>query len=455
MKTTSSCMTISWKDRTKQLSMLLLLGSILFNISCKKQDENTVGSDVIGDRSGFDIRVTDTFEVVAYSVKADSVPETNTLPYYLLGQMNDPVLGRTSADIITQFSVPFENFTFEGTIDSVVLQLRYAGANGVYGNKATAQSIRVYELDEDLPVHTENSSFHSAKSYRYKPALLGEHTGVFNVTDSVMTELDSVKIGYAPQLRVRITDPSFIARLQALSGITEASFKSQFKGLVVSAGHQSLAPGEGALAFMYLSQAESNVTVYTRKTDGSHNRYQFPVSRVNESKTNRYVHSGQPADLQPVNGGVHQPNNYIQAAGGIRLRVLIPGLNNLAANQAIAVNNARLVLTAKADALYEVPSRLIPYGADEKGALAAIPDFNEQYGGTFNAGTQTYSFNVNRYIQQMLTTYYQEKRDINYGFNITIPTGDINAARRLLLDTDNSDPASRKLKFILTYTVIK
>lgn len=442
--------------------MLLVLSSILFIISCKKEeDKNTVGSDVIGNRSGFDVRI-DTFDVIAYSVKADSVTTTNRLPYYLLGKMNDPALGTTTANIITQFNVPLNGFTFDGTIDSVVLQMRYAGLKGIYGTNLVNQTIKVHELTEDLPLNVVdangyNFEFYSTRNYAFSASELGSYVGKFNLNDSVKINVNTTTFGYAPQLRIKLTDASFIARLQAIQGISQDAFKQQFKGLVISAEQQTMGAGEGALVSLFLSNTESMVAVYTHKTENGNtifNKFDLPVNGTAQSRTNQYKHTGQPA-LQAANGGTHQVQNYLQAAAGIRTRILVPGLAQIAANRPIAVNNAKIIITAEPSATYEAPGKLIPYGADENGAPVSIPDHNEYFGGVYNVNG-TYSFNVNRYVQNILTTYNQQKKDVNYGFNIIIsPYEELDLARRVILNTDNTNPADRKLKFILTYTVIK
>ena len=142
-------MMTSLADKTKWITILLAGALIFSNTSCKKEN-NEIGSDIIGNRSGFNVQVTDTFDVIAYTSLADSV-DTRFLSYYMLGQTNDPVIGKTTANLVTQFLYPVSGFSFTNfTIDSVVLQLRYAGPTAVYGNNTT-QTIKVYEIAEDLP----------------------------------------------------------------------------------------------------------------------------------------------------------------------------------------------------------------------------------------------------------------------------------------------------------------
>lgn len=456
-------MIIYWRDRTKSFACLLFTAFILINTSCKKEVDNTVGSDVIGNRSGFETRV-DTLEAIAYSTKADSI-DTRFLNYYLLGQMNDPILGTTNANLITQYSIPFDQFDFEGSvIDSVVLQLRYAGATGIYGNNTSQQVLKVYEVTEDLPVSTESSilGYYMSNREYSKSAEIGSYTGNFNLTDSVYLTIGTAQVGYAPQLRIRITDQAFISKLQNATKtgefLNETNFKAAFKGLFISAENQSLATGEGALTYMYLSNVESALVAYTSKVEGTttvSRKYEFPISRFSTVKANQYKHSGQPA-LQASVGGTHQNTCYVQGAGGIKTRIIIPGLASLGAGKQIAVSNARLVLTAKDTAGYNAATRMIVRGADQAGATTAIPDELEAgYGGNFDANLSTYTFNVNRFAQQVINTYYQSKTDVNYGLTLSVPSNDVDAARRVILDTDTSSLADRKLKFVVTYTVIK
>jgi hypothetical protein len=458
-------MIIYWKDRTKNLCLLLAAAIILINTSCKKQVDDNVGTDVIGNRSGFDTRV-DTLDVITYSSKADSI-DTRFLNYYLLGQMNDPVTGKTDANLITQYSIPFDQFDFEGSvIDSVVLQLRYAGALGIYGNNTTTQTLKLYEITEDLPVSTESSilgHYMSNISYAYNPTEIGSYNGTFRVSDSVYVSVGGARIGYAPQLRIKITDPAFISRLQNSTKtgefLNEANFKAAFKGFMISAEQQNLPSGQGALAYMYLSNVESAMVVYTNKLEGSstvYRKYEFPISRFSTVKANQYKHSGQPA-LQGSANGTNQTTCYVQGAAGIKTRILIPGLAALAATNPVAISNARLILTAKDTTEYAAATRLTASGADINGATAPIPDQYEVvgYGGNFDAITSTYTFNVNRFAQNVVNNYNRSKTDVNYGLTLSIPLNDIDAARRVVLDTDNSDRANRKLKFVVTYTVIK
>lgn len=450
-------MTIYWRGK---INASLMCGVALFipffNISCKKEN-NEIGSEVIGGRSGFDVRV-DSFDLITYSTKADSV-DTRFLTYYKLGQMNDPVMGISTANLITQFTIPFNQFSLSGaTIDSVVLQLRYAGPEGIYGNAESKQTIRVYELNEDLPVAL-TEYFYSNRKYQLLGSELGKYEGKFNIKDSVYVTVGTARIGYAPQLRIKLTNPSFINKLQnltALPVLNSATFKSAFKGLFVSAENQSLTAGEGCMTYLNLrtDNPQTAVVLYTSK-NGVNEKFELPISGTNEVKTNQYLFANTPP-LAPANGGSHSNTCYLQPAG-IKTRILIPNLLNIAQNQNIAVQSARLVVTVKdtSDSRYKVPTRLNLWDSDSLGFRKTIADFRESvsyYGGNYDAAAGTYTFNINRHIQHLLTTYYQTKNNLNYGLNLFVPEDFPITANRAVLDTDKTQG---KVKLILTYTVIK
>ncbi|MCU0421483.1 MAG: DUF4270 domain-containing protein [Bacteroidia bacterium] len=446
-----------WKDKIKPVYLPVLFAFILS--SCKK-DPGNVGSDVIGNRAGYNIQVTDTFNVVAYSVPSDSV-DTRGLTYYMLGSMHDPVLGVTTANIITQFALPVAGFSFNGnTIDSVVLQLRYAGKDGIYGNN-TNQSIQVYELQEGLSESLSEPIF-SNKNYQIGSNVLGSYNGVFATADSVVYSLNGKTISNAPQIRIRINDADFINRLQTASATTFASnanFKAAFKGFFISAEQPGISSGNGAITFINMRRdnPQTALVVYF-KENGVPVKYEFPIQNSSEVKANQYKHSNRISFPQPS----HQQTCYVQAAAGIKTRILIPGLLELAKNENIGIISARLEVKLKDSASigkYTIPTQLYAFGNDSLGRNTLTRDLQQEFlsylGGNYDASVKGYWFNLNREIQHWLTTYRTTGVNLNTGFNITIPADNPISASRLILDTDRSIKGEEKVKLILTYTVIK
>ncbi len=452
-------MIICWKDRTKN-AFLILLSVLFFSISCKKEN-NEIGSDVIGNRSGFDIQVTDTFTVISYSSVADSV-DTRFASYYMLGQMNDPVLGISTSNLVTQFLYPVSNFTFSGmTIDSAVVQLRYAGKTALYG-KNTTQTIKLYELTEDLNTSLD-ATFFSNREYQINNTELGSYNGEFNLNDSVILTIDGTRYSYAPQMRIKITDPNFINKLQLAADSSFSNptqFKSAFKGFYITAEQMGMAAGDGAVAYinMRTDNAESALVVYASKA-GVQSKFEFPFGGTNEVKTNQFKHSAIPVTLQPMQSGNHQNTCYVQGGAGIKTRILIPNLLDLVKNNQVAIQSARIEFKlANVDtSIYQLPTRLNIWDAYPNGTRKMIADFSESlsyYGGFYDQSTQSYSFHINRYIQEVFNNYTNNKTNTNFGLNLFVPEDYPVSVNRAVFNTD-STLIDKKIKLILTYTVIK
>lgn len=444
------------KGKTK-LSITALILVLAFHLSCKKENPD-VGADVIGNRTGFNTQVTDTFDLITYSTAADSV-DTYFLSYYLLGQIADPVLGTYSANLITQFIQPVAGFSFNNaTIDSVVLQLRYAGPLGVYG-KNNSQTIKVYELSDVLGKRIPDVFF-SNKTYQTMGNEIGSYTGNFNTNDSVITNVGSTRLSYAPQLRIKITDQAFIDKLKnapASVYVSDTAFKQYFKGLLINADQPTMATDNGGMAVFNMrpDNPQTALVVYATDAQNQKLKHEFLIAGVEEVKANQYKHSNIIPTLQAANGGSHQPTCYLMPCAGIKTRILIPHLSKIAAGQKIAVQNAKITVSITGDtSIYKVPTRLNLWDAYESGNRKIITDFGEgsYYDGNFNKEKGTYSFNINRHVQKLLSNYQKTGVDVNYGFNLFIPEDAAVTANRVILDTDKTQG---KVKLILTYTVIK
>lgn len=81
---------------------------VLTLVSCE-QDLTTIGSDVIGGKPFTSEKIT--YDVFAYNKKIEAV-QTNKLPVYQLGHYDDPVYGKTEAQITSQVLLTSYNPTF-------------------------------------------------------------------------------------------------------------------------------------------------------------------------------------------------------------------------------------------------------------------------------------------------------------------------------------------------------
>jgi hypothetical protein len=442
--------------KTKSLLFVFLI-AVLSVFSCRK-DEVTEGAELIGARNPFDLESA-SIDLQCFTTIADSVP-TRRLTLYSIGVRNDVQTGITAAHIITQVSLPVNQFSFGPDftqIDSVVLQVVYGSPTAYYGKLTSTQSINLYELNEGLIEHPDSQYF-SNRLYKHATQVAGNFTGNFNrISDSVTVVANSQTLRIAPHLRVPITDPVFIAKLAngESTGIfaNNTAFQSAIKGFIIKA-EASPAVGEGAIAYMNLNNVANVMAIYYNGGKMA----SFPLS-VNTVRANSFVHSFSPAlqqQIQPSFSQTFSDVNYLQGLTALKTRVMIPGLFDLVKDHTIAIANAELVfkiVEGSNAAPNNAPDQIFVQNADSLGRNELIRDILENpiyYGGRFDATKGEYRFNINRHIQYLLNQYLNNNRNVNYGLNLLIPADNPVSAARVML---NMTPGSAKLN--LTYTVIK
>ncbi len=461
-------MTACLRDRIKFITSLFVFSAFLFT-GCKQSDPNTIGADFIGARNGFNVHLTDTTSLILFSAKHDSIP-TKSLSYYMLGDMNDPVFGRSKANIFCQFSIPISQFSFGGAIiDSVVLRLKPVFTTSYYGNISTPQQISIYELKEHL-INSTDSGYFSNREYqisengsRYKPTPIGYFSGVFNFTDSFYEVINGISYVTQPHIRIKLSN-AFTNKLQQAEAagafLTNDAFQNYINGLAILAETPDgqMMPGQGAIANFNLRQSTSGIVVYF----GGNQEIEFPIQST-DIVANQYKHSTS-LPLRPYTSSAHSNECYVQAATGIKTRILMPNILDIAKDHAIAIIGAEMVFTVQDgyenDVIYPVPNNLFLLGSDSLGRNVFLEDQFETnpknyYGGSYDPSLHQYSFNIIRHIQAILNTYRSTKQNINYGMNLILPANDYYYGigdGRLVLNTNTS---LKKVKLNLSYTVIK
>jgi hypothetical protein len=128
------------------LGLSLLLGLVL--AACSKS--TIVGSEILSD-DFVDVAFTDTTTIKLLNIKADSTrvyPPGNSI--FLLGDIEDPVFGKTSTEVYTQIRKLFDIPDMENAVlDSVVLSVS-VNSSGFWGDSLAIQEIEVYELGESI-----------------------------------------------------------------------------------------------------------------------------------------------------------------------------------------------------------------------------------------------------------------------------------------------------------------
>jgi len=137
--------------KTRRIISVCLTAVILitFFTACnKKPDQVGLGLQPVTDE--LSVVFDNSTGLLSHSLREDSVrTDVNVIKTGMLGSMLDPVFGKTTAEIFSQFRLS-ENGQDFGTaplLDSLILSLSYSG---FYGDSMSSQTIKVFELDKDM-----------------------------------------------------------------------------------------------------------------------------------------------------------------------------------------------------------------------------------------------------------------------------------------------------------------
>jgi hypothetical protein len=418
-----------------------------------KDDNNSLGLDLQppGDKLG--VQTGDTASVIAYSRVVDSI-KTDETTLSLLGSIADPVFGVSTASFYTQFRLGQSAFSF-GTAplpDSLVLTLDYAS---IYGDSLAAMTIKVYELDEQILIDT---SYYSNQSLAVKSILLAEKTFVPNFTDSVAVGTDTLP----PHLRINLTDITSLLALKLLAAPSDSmasnsSFLNYFYGLYVTA--EPVNSG-GSIIYFNLMSSLSEMTLYYHNVAADSLKFEYLINS-NCARFGHFDHDyslGDPSFIaQVLDKDTTLGKNicYVQALGGVKTFVRFPTIKNYYANGSIAVNEARFFMSCyEPEPLLDVAKLLIMVKKNSDGSFDYLEDqLNGEgyFGGYYDKNNHGYWFRITSTIQDLMRS-----ADTDYGFEIYLSGGAVNAERVLLYGTDPALPDSveGRMKLVITYTTL-
>lgn len=406
----------------------------LLSFSACKNDEINTGLDLLPTNGQLNSIVADTFSIVSYSVKADSV-KTDSLTANILGAINDPIFGLSSASLYAQFLLPEINLNY-GTspkLDSCVLVLRYGSASP-YGNLNSQQKVNFYKINDALKAEDTY--------YQNTPIALGDKIGsfqgVFSPKDSVLsiTKGDSIKL--PPQLRVRLNDNFGNELINAPASVygSNTSFLNYLKGIAMVPATGSMGTGNGAIVNINLLSVYTELVVYYNDSF----KKSFQITGESERVQN-YTFPQRSAGVidQLNNPGTNRDNSYVQAMSGAKTKILIPHLKNLVhEGRKVIIQEAAITFFPVAGSVtsnYPAPARFFLFQPDSvTGKNVAIVDLVDyllpptgwtgytNYGGIYDANTGSVTFHFNRHLQHLLDQYLITGQDLNRGFFLTIPS---------------------------------
>ncbi len=379
--------------------------------------------------------------------------KTTTNSKFLLGTITDPVFGKSTASIFTQFQIggqvdlgsPDSLF-----VDSLVLTMQY---NGHYGSFTDAQNIKVYQVTQDI---NADSAYYSNRSFGTSVTEVGRK---LNFTPDFSSTIIIVNDTIAASLRIRLSDhlgQDLLRQSKGANFASNSAFQNYFKGLLIAS--DSMQNGKGVMYFNLTSSTSvSKLTVYYHKPDVSALAFDFIIG-TDCATFNHYTHNFISTEIQTAlqSNSTSDSVVYVQSMAAVKTKITIPNLKNLGS---ILVNKAELEITVPAwkidpDSVFQCPARMLCLLADSAGKNLVIPDqisANLIYGGfketTYINGQKIYKykFSITEHMQDLVNGSV-----VDYGlFLLTYPSPEI-ADRIILAGGNRTDELRMKINLIYT-----
>lgn len=430
----------------------LFLVSALLLTQCK-DDNNELGLDIQPPYDKLDVYSSDTTRIIAYSQLVDSV-KTDETSLTLLGSMVDPVFGRSTASFYTQLRLSETAHDF-GTLpypDSLVLTLDY---DSFYGDSTSALTVKVFELDAPILIDT---TYYSHQTLATKTTLLGQKTFVPAYSDSIVIGTDTL----APHLRIRLSDLGLNLAIKLLTAPSDSmdnntSFLNYFYGLYVTVED---ANAGGQIMYLDLLSTLSEMQLYYHNSNEDSLQFDYLINS-NCGRFGSFTHDYSLGDAafksQVIDKDTTLGNSqcYIQALGGVKTFVRFPDIKDYYANGKIALNEARFFLScSETDPALDKATTLVMVKRTEDGSYDILDDQLDgagYFGGYYDDELDGYWFRITSTIQELM-----KSEDTDYGFEIYLSGGAVNAQRVLLDGTapQSPVPAEDRMRLVVTYTTL-
>ncbi|WP_176767626.1 DUF4270 domain-containing protein [Daejeonella rubra] len=399
-----------------KLDLLTLLISLFILSGCQETESIGLNVDPATEIKGSFI---DTITVNAATVTEDTII-TNTLEQYPLGYLNDPIMGKTTANIAMSLTLDPPGLTF-GTspvLDSAVLVLYYG--NEFHGDSTSQFQVEVHQLTDAL---SESTPYYNTKAVGYSSTILGSKSLRFNLKDSVrvyelVTGKADVQKTKPPHIRIQL-DRNFVTTnfLNATSTVlsSDTELNKAIKGLYLTV-NKAQTTGPGGIAFLNLTDS-SRLEVYYKSQNGTlidTTLHKFPIKNNSSPVIADFKHDYTGTNIQAQ---LNNPNTkfdytYVQGLGGLRTRIRFPYIDKLKSLGNITINKAELIVSVVGGTdNFKPAQRLLLYQTDIANQRQFIPDFSTDpvvsmtdldFGGFYDTTNKRYKFVITTYIQNIL-----------------------------------------------------
>jgi len=430
--------------------MLLLATGAFF--SCKKEEGNIV-IEGQGDGTQYQLIRTETFDLSSRTVMEDSLPG-NGLSYTLIGNMTDALLGNTRASAYAASALLEPSADFPNTLnpDSAVLYIPILDALNFYGERNSNQLWKICPLV--IPIDA-SKVYYQTSTFEHDNSLASYYNGkIFSGKyDSMRYKKGNISLHPGVRIKLSMEMAKKLMQMPKAAYQSNEGLNSSFPGLAILPQDNNLASGKGGIGVYDLAGENtlgSRACIMLYYSDTSTFVFTF-------SNKNRVVTVGTTGPFpQSVRSQLQFPDQsynttYVQALNGVKTQLRMPKLFDLVKDGNIAINKAQVVFyidKASVDNNFFAPLRLNlfrPSSAGSRRNYLLKDAGTAAFGGIYDAVNGTYTFNITRHIQDVLNSYVNEGKDINYGLFLTHPTAEPVMAGRVAIDHS-------KTKLIVTYT---
>ncbi len=406
--------------------LVFFIGVLTFG-SCKKEEGNIV-LEGQGNQNQLGLFINDTTSFTARTVDEDSLPG-NGIRYALLGHINDPILGKSTASLYANVVLiePNSNFPVGGQSDSAILFIPSVDGLNIYGDRTTPQLLKIDKLESVINssnVYYQNNKFDIDENYTtyFTGSLINQYTDSLKYRKTKLKPYDGLKI----KLSKKMAD--LLMNLPKEAYQTNEQLAKYFKGISIIPQDNDLAPNTGAMNVFDINNILSlayraKIMLYYQDTNTFVFGFAGSTSSVTTGKTG------------PYNGEINQQlsstsnfnKTYVQALGGVKTKVEMPYILNLIQNGNISINKAEIeFFLTDYDENFFAPPRLNLFQPAKANSVRNyfIADalLGGSYGGLYNSKTQSYKFTVTRHIQNILNEMYFNKKNVNNGLYLAVPT---------------------------------
>lgn len=422
--------------------LAILCASIIIT-SCKEPDD--IGIDLVEEQ--LSTASFDTLTIQAHSELEDSL-RTDETSLSLLGKIEDPIFGPTSANIYTQCYLESSDPDFGSNpiADSLVLWLKI---DSLYGDSSLPHTIHIHRMNEEIKY---DEDYYSFSDINYNDEKLGQKTFIPTSSPGDSLVLGEDTVPFHHRIKLNTTAGNDLAQnllnQQGSGNLADnESFIEYFKGIYIKTSNST---GGNSLFYVNLLSKYSKLTLYYNDSL----QFDFPIN-INCARFGQFEHEydqGSSVFKQQVMAGDTTLGDsllYIQPFGGVITNVKIPYISTLS-DKSIALNKAELIVPPDKNYLgdnYPLPYRLylLKKNEDNYNYIRIVDDASEgTLGGYYYDSQDYYLFNITRHIQNLINNEENE-------FSLyIIPTGRAVYANRTVIKGPGRTGERLKLKIHYT-----